>query len=93
MSHQTSDVRTSSPNITGELHIGNASDATPTNHSFGNRALGVIPKNNQRTYQTATATTYPSVDFDFNAYRSNSVYTDNGFIIPLSLTFNYVIKS
>lgn len=28
----------------------------------------------------------------FNASNSNSIYTDNGSIIPLSLALNYVIK-
>lgn len=80
------------PNINGDLHIGNSSDATPTNLSFGNGALGVIPKNNKWTYQSVTTVNYPSVDFDFNASRSNAIYTDNGSIHPLSLALNYIIK-
>ena len=77
-------VQVLSPNITGRARF--FVNEIPTS---ANSAL-YVENGDYSVYANKTATASAGINFD--ASRSNSIYTAGGSIIPLSLALNYVIK-
>lgn len=83
--HGSIDVRTIGPNITGTCEADKLYfEYTPT---------GVFKTSDHGggSYSGGSAPVY-SYTFRFSASSDNIKYTDNGFVRPLSLNFEYIIK-
>ena len=74
------------PNVTGFFEPDRGG---PWGASSASGAFSMVYSNhNLGQYSSETGQT----KFDFNAHNSNSAYTDNGHIYPLSLCLNYIVK-
>ena len=76
------------PNITGNLgYTFNIIDSIVTGAHY------VIDNQTQSIYHGSTPITWRAVLWGTDASRSNSIYTDNGKVYPLSVALNFIIKA